>query len=269
MPNTVVSHARASRPTPSRTGARRFAAVTVLCALAGFGSLGGGISAMAADGDSGGGIGISVTVPSSTPTLTPSSTVPATSTTVNGNTTTTTPRGGTSSGTPSSSVPAVNTVSTDPLDDQVGLGGVVVISGLTSTNNPSINPLEGTLTTRFTVRNVSDDELDASAKFWITNVVGAKLSSRTVTVRDLAAGESRVVEATLPGVGQWTALTTHMTFTPPAEVDGTKLVPVTRDAVIFVEPWFAFAGLLLAAAGYGVVSLLQLTRGVRLARVTA
>ena len=267
MSNTVVSHARASRPTSTQARARRCAAVAVLCALAGFGTLGGGVSAMAAEGDTDGGIGISVTVPSMTPTPTPSPTVPV-ATTVKGNTTTTTPTGGKSAVTPSSTTP-VNTVATDPLDDQVGLGGVVFISGLTSTNNPSINPLEGRITVRFTVRNVSDESLDATAKFWITNVVDAQLSERTVKVAALAAGESRVVETSLGGVGQWTVLTTHMTFTPPKEVDGTTLVPVTRDAMVFVEPWFVASALLLAAGAYGVVYLLRLTRVARLARVPA
>ena len=264
MPNTEFL-----RPATTRARLRRYAALVALCTLAGVGALAGGVSAMAAEPDgSGGGIGISVVVPSSTPT--PTSTVPTTTTTVNGTTTvTTTPRGGSSAGTTGTTTPVVNTVATDPLSDSIGLGGVVFISGLTSTNDPSINPLAGSLTTRFTVRNVSDETLDASAKFWITNVFGAKLSSHTVKIRDLEAGESRVVDATLPGVGQWTLLTTHMTFTPPAEIDGVTLTPVTRDAMAFAAPWFIFAGLLLAAAAYGIVYLLRLNRSTRLATVPA
>jgi hypothetical protein len=264
MPTTEFS-----RLATTRARLRRITALVALCTLAGVGALAGGVSAMAAEPD-GGGIGISVTVPSSTPT--PTSTVPVTTTTVNGTTTTTTttPRGAASTpaGKPSTT-PVVNTVATDPLADSVGLGGVVFISGLTSTNDPSINPLAGSLTSRFTVRNVSDDALDASAKFWITNVFGAKLSSDTVKIADLKAGETRVVDAFLPGVGQWTLLTTHMTFTPPAEVDGVALVPVTRDAMAFAAPWFVFAGLLLAAAASGIVYLLRLNRSTQLATVPA
>jgi hypothetical protein len=262
MPTTEFS-----RPATTRARLRRITALVALCTLAGAGALAGGVSAMAAEPD-GGGIGISVTVPSSTPT--PTSTVPVTTTTVNGTTTTTTPRGAavTPAGKPSVA-PVVNTVATDPLADSVGLGGVVFISGLTSTNDPSINPLAGSLTTRFTVRNVSDDALDASAKFWITNVFGAKISSHAVKIANLKAGETRVVDASLPGVGQWTLLTTHMTFTPPAEVDGVALVPVTRDAMVFAAPWFVFAGLLLAAGAYGVVYLLRLNRSTQLATVPA
>jgi hypothetical protein len=253
MPTTEFS-----RLATTRARLRRITALVALCTLAGVGALAGGVSAMAAEPD-GGGIGISVTVPSSTPT--PTSTVPVTTTTVNGTTTTTTPRGATSpsAGKPSTA-PVVNTVATDPLADSVGLGGVVFISGLTSTNEPSINPLAGSLTTRFTVRNVSDDALDASAKFWITNIFGAKISSHSVKIADLEAGETRVVDADLPGVGQWTLLTTHMTFTPPAEINGVTLVPVTRDAMAFAPPWFVFAGLLLAAAAYGIVYLLRQNR---------
>jgi hypothetical protein len=60
-----------------------------------------------------------------------------------------------------------------------------------------------------------------------------------------------------------------MTFTPPAEVDGVALVPVTRDAMVFAAPWFVFAGLLLAAGAYGVVYLLRLNRSTQLATVPA
>jgi len=146
----------------------------------------------------------------------------------------------------------------------VDLGGIVHVGGLTSDVRLSANPFGGAALLSFTVRNVSASTFDATADFWIQGPFGNRLASiDAVTIAQLKAGESRVVSAEVPGVGQWTVVTAHATFRPPAEVDGTTLSPLTRDATVFVFPWFAVLVVLLAAV------ILVAVRIVRVARARA
>jgi len=249
---------------PAMAGiARRGASIVGLCAifgLSGLGLAGGAESAAAASDD---GIGISITVPAPAPAT-------GTGTGAATGTATGTGRGGSTTTTTTTSETAPVTTPSDSLGaGSSSLGGVVLLSGLTSTFDASLNPLDGSLVTKFTVRNISDQTIDSSAKFWLTSPVGNTLSTEIKDVAGLESGESRVVTAHLSGVGQWTMLTAHMTFTPPAEVDGVKLVPVSRDVIVFAEPWLVFTGLLVAAGAFGVAYVLRLARMPRLPRIPA
>ncbi|PRY67496.1 hypothetical protein B0I08_106103 [Glaciihabitans tibetensis] len=256
--------------------AARRVSTFALCAVLGFSALAmttGAHSAAAATDD--GGIDISITV--ATPTPTPAVLTPAGGTgTGTGTGNGTLPSTGTGVGRGNSGPTATTTTETSPStgtgdlgEDSTSLGGAVLLSGLTSSYDPSLNPLGGSLEVKFTVRNISDEPIDASAKFWLTTLIGTKISTEVKDVVGLEAGQSRVVTARLPGVGQWTVVTAHMTFTPPAEVGGVKLVPVSRDRIVFAEPWLLFTILLVAAGAYGVSYVLRSARTVRLPRVTA
>jgi hypothetical protein len=126
------------------------------------------------------------------------------------------------------------------------LGGIVYVSGLTSHYIWSPNPTQSTAVLRFTVRNVSKTTFDSTARFWIDTTFGSRVSEvRGVAIMALRPGESRVVSATLGGLGQWTVLHGHVTFTPPPSVEGVTLAPITRDTFLFIPP--------LVAGGIGVV----------------
>jgi hypothetical protein len=141
------------------------------------------------------------------------------------------------------------------------MGGVVHVGGLASDVRLSANPFGGSAVLSFTVRNVSKSTFDATADFWIEGPFGNRLASvDAVTIAQLKAGESRVISADVPGIGQWPVLTAHATFRPPAEVDGTSLSPLTRDATVFVFPWFVA---LLALLGAAVVAVVRIVRVVR------
>ncbi len=168
------------------------------------------------------------------------------------------------SGSSAGSVPAgsgsetVSTVSPSPspAPGDVDLGGVVHVGGLLSDVRISPNPFGGSALLSFTVRNVSKSTFDATADFWMEGPSGNRVAQvDAVTVSQLKAGESRVVSAELPGVGQWTVLTAHATFRPPAEVEGTPLSPLTRDVTVFVFPWMVVAVLLLAGIALAAVQL--------------
>ncbi|MFJ4038421.1 hypothetical protein ACIPVB_10075 [Microbacterium sp. NPDC090007] len=146
--------------------------------------------------------------------------------------------------------------SPSPAPGAVDLGGVVHVGGLLSNVRISPNPFGGSAALSFTVRNVSTSTFDATADFWMEGPLGNRVAQiDAVAVSQLRAGESRVVSAELGGVGQWTVLTAHATFRPPAEVEGTQLSPLTRDVTVFVFPWLVVAGLLLAGIAFAVVQL--------------
>ncbi|WP_448811386.1 hypothetical protein [Agromyces bauzanensis] len=125
-----------------------------------------------------------------------------------------------------------------PEPDEVSLGGVLFVGGLAGGYSPSLNPLAGQLQVWFTVRNVSTSTIDATADFWLEGPFGQRISQVDgVRVDAVVPGEKRTISATLPGVGQWTFLSTHVRFTPPALVDNAELSSFTRDANVFAPPW--------------------------------
>jgi hypothetical protein len=215
--------------------------LTVLALLAGAGS------AAAVDDPLPEGIGITVTVgPGTASNTAPAPTPPRTT-----NTTTRTTVNGTTVVTDSQSPP-------EPTADERSIGGVLYVSGLATAYAPSINPLGGELSAHFTVRNVSTATIDGTARFWVTSPLGTEISAvDPVDVSGLKPGESRVIDATLPGVGQWTFATAHYTYTPPATVDGVPLEPMTRDAFVFLPPWFVLALAVVFGVVYVVVRLVR------------
>lgn len=190
------------------------------------------------------GTGLSVEVISTSPTPSPSTTVGGISTTESGTATGGTV-GSTDGGTTSSGTTTSGGTATTPADS--GVAGVLYVSGLSWKYVPSLNPLDGSLTLRFTVRNVYQRTLSASAGLWITQVFGGPIDvPATVAVDNLKVGETRTVEATFHGVAQWTLLTGHATLTVPGTVDQQVVAPIARDAIIWFLPWFI---VLLTALG--------------------
>lgn len=215
--------------------------------LALLGALAGGSAAVAADDPAPDGVNITVTVgPGSGTAVAP----PAAGTTTSNTTTRTSVNGDVVV-----TGPAVTPV---VADDEQSIGGILYISGLASAYAPSIDPLSGDLQVHFTVRNVSNATIDSSARFWVSNPFGGEISAvGPVDVAGLKPDESRVVDATLSGVGQWTFATAHVTLTPPETVDGVELAPLTRDAFVFLPPWFLLALAAIGAAAYAVVRLVR------------
>lgn len=186
-----------------------------------------------ADGDIG--ITINVEVVDSSGSSTPSSTPTGTGTGQPTSGTSATASSGTSStpvGTPTASA------STAP-GGETSIGGVLFISGLTMTYTPSINPFDGHVDMKFTVRNAYKKAVDGKAIFWVTAWFGNTVGHRVeVSVPNIQAGETRTVTATVHGVGQWGILTGHVTFVPPKYLDSVTLTAVTRTGTVVYIPWF-------------------------------
>jgi hypothetical protein len=145
-----------------------------------------------------------------------------------------------------------------PTTDEVDLGGVLNVGGLSSASIPSLNPFAGELQMWFTVRNVSRSTVQATAQFWMEGIFGNRISGVDgVLIADLKPGEVRTVSAELPGVGQWTVITAHATFNPPETVDGAELSPLTRDTTVFSLPWLM---VLIASVALGAWATVQILR---------
>ncbi|GAA3883898.1 hypothetical protein GCM10022381_27610 [Leifsonia kafniensis] len=251
---------------PVRAGQVLLLAALALCGLWSAGS------ASATPGENGvdspqSGYGLSVTVTSPTPTPAPPHT--STDPVVGG--------AGSASGSASAqrtttTVDAAKTttpVVATPTSSQVSLGGKLFLDGVESAYRPSVNPFDGTVSIGFTVKNVSNETVDASARFWATGPFGNDLGSvDAVPVTQLAPGESRIVSAELPGVGQWVLINAGYTFTPPATIDGVAVAPISRTAPLFIFPWALTVVALLGVSAVVAVRFLLTRERVGLAPVS-
>ncbi|MDF2443993.1 MAG: hypothetical protein JWR01_2196 [Subtercola sp.] len=247
----------------SASGSRLAAALAavLLVALVGGALLG----AEAAHADDGGGVGIVVTVspsptdpavviPGIVPGPAPSTGAPTVFRPV-------TPTGqvAANTGNPGNTVVTGGTgASAVPAADEFDLGGIVFVSGVTSGFGWSINPLGGDSHAQFTVHNVSQFTIDGAAGFQLVGPFGNEIARVDgIPIDQLKPDESRVIEATLTGLGQWGFFTTHATFTPPEDVGGTALASITRDGFMFVLPWFLLVLLIVAAGATRVVTIIR------------
>ncbi|WP_143109875.1 hypothetical protein [Agromyces sp. CF514] len=152
-----------------------------------------------------------------------------------------------------------------PASDELSMGGVLYIGGLESTFTPSTDPLAGDVDLSFTVRNASKKAFDSRATFWIETPFGARLDSARADMEALAAGESRRVQVRLTGVGQWPIVNASVTLTPPTQVEGTELTPITRETTVLAFPWaLALFAVLVGSA----VAVFRLLRSKRLVTVS-
>lgn len=217
---------------PRKRTARLFAGSVIvlvgatLCA-AGLFSAGGAASA----DDNSGGIGITVTVAPSESHGEPhgeSSTGSDGSGSLGGG-----PGGTTTPSEPPASIPSI--APKPGTGDSVG--GILFVSGLTSRYLWSSNPGRSAVELKLTIRNGSKSTFDSKLRFWVTTTFGARVSrADEIRVHDLKPNETRVLRATLDGLGQWTVLQAHAIMAPPKMVDGTPLSPISRDTFILVPP---------------------------------
>jgi len=199
--------------------------------LAGFAT-----SAQAATDDPKGvGITVGVVGPSSRATVPPSVTSPVKSTTVPSVTQTTI----------KDTAAAATALGPNPTK----IAGVFYVSGLTTHVVSETGPGGGTMALDFTMRNITDAPITSSLRFWLDNAVDLPVAIvDKVSIDGLAPNETRTVSATIPDVGQWAWFKGHVTMTPPADIGGTVLSPVTRDSFSLIPPYFALIVVAIAGA---------------------
>jgi len=149
---------------------------------------------------------------------------------------------------------AIPTSPATPKPGEQSLGGILYVSGLSLEGHSSINPGATEAHLQFTVHNVSGTVIDGKAAFRVANVFGSQLGeTRTVQIVQLKPDETRVVEATIRDVGQWGILHGSVVFTPPKEVEGVKLAPMTRENFFFILPWFTLIFAVLGVAAAAII----------------
>jgi len=183
------------------------------------------------------------TPPTSTTAPAPSGTATSTAPAPSGTATSTAPAAA-----PTDRAAAPTPSSTPGATHPVSVGGVLFVSGVRTTYHPSWDPIGGTLHVELTVRNATDQVVDASASIGAATLLGVDLGNAdSIAVQGLNPGEVRTVGTDIEGVGQWGPLRAHVTVAPPATLRGVTLQPLSRDRWLLVPPWYLLA--LVAAAG--------------------
>lgn len=166
--------------------------------------------------------------------------------------------GGTKGSSGSNADPVVTSPAADtPLDGELAVAGGLYLGDLNASASPTLNPFEGSTELWFTVRNRSQETVDAAADFSLANVFGGRLSIARVEITALKPGESRVVSTVLPGSGQWPVVVGRATFTPPSVIDGQQTAAADRAVTVFVFPWLLLIGGVLLVVG---LIILRVTR---------
>lgn len=232
-------------------------AVTIL-------GLGVGAAANAVDDpdDSDGGQPIVVIVRPSVPTPAPATPTPTPTPSPTPKPSGSSTSGSGSGSSPNTTVPPADGEDLPTLSDDIfSVGGVLYVSGVHTRYVPSFNPGRGEIRASFTVRNVSTSTVNSRVSFKLTNFLGQRLSTVDgITVMRLLPDETREVEAVLGNAGQWALETASYTLRPTNLVEGKKLDPVTREAVVFFLPWLILAILIAAGAAYLIVRILRASR---------
>jgi hypothetical protein len=123
------------------------------------------------------------------------------------------------------------------------------VGGLGASVSPSFEPGGGRTTLSVTVRNTSEETLDATADFRVANIFGGTIAEvDDVAVDALEPNEARRVTTTVEGLGQGILLRGYVTVTPPALVAEQEVAPTTRESVFFVPPLFLASGIAAVAA---------------------
>lgn len=137
-------------------------------------------------------------------------------------------------------------------------GGVLYVSGVRTTYERSRDPRGGRLHLSLVVRNATALPLDATVEYGARALFGIDLGAgENIALRDLAPGDTRTVEATVDGVGQWGLLEAHMTLNPPLDVVGVEVTALERERWVFVPPWYLFGFVLVVALAVAAVVVLR------------
>ena len=126
--------------------------------------------------------------------------------------------------------------------DPFNLGGVFYLGDLAASARDGRSGIyDPVARLEFAVRNVSKDRVPAIAHLWVTGPLGNVVADvPRYQLVALESGETRLVIATLPGIGQWGGYTAHMVFTPPTSTNGGDPIQFRRDA-----PFFAFSAVIV------------------------
>lgn len=139
--------------------------------------------------------------------------------------------------------------------DPFNLGGVFYVGGVTATVDYGAGVGSPQAIVKFAVSNVSRKTQNAQIRFWATTPPGMTVATTNVyNVTEIKPNSIRVVTAHLRDIGQWGLYSAHVSFMPPASVNGDVDVTYNRDVPFTAISLTYFALLFGAAAALAMLT---------------
>jgi hypothetical protein len=143
------------------------------------------------------------------------------------------------------------------------LQAALTVGSISSSYQSTVNPLDGTTTVTFTVRNSGNIALGGNMIVGVKTYLG--ISAAPIVRGELAEmlpRSTRVITMEVPGVAQLGYLNSYVSLAPTAAENTTNpgpLAVVDRDTVTFTIPWWL---VILLVVGGGIYLFLRIRRRV-------
>jgi len=143
------------------------------------------------------------------------------------------------------------------------LQAALTVGSISSSYHSSINPLDGTTSVTFTVRNSGNVALGATMVVGVNTYLG--ISAAPIVREELSEmlpRSTREITMTVPGVAQLGYLNPYVSLAPTAAPETTNpgpLATVDRDTVAIAVPWWLIVVLIV---GGGVYLFVRVRRGI-------
>ena len=134
------------------------------------------------------------------------------------------------------------------------LQAALTVGSIAADYQPTLNPLDGTSTVTFTVRNSGNIALSATMLVGVNTYfgIGAAPAIRE-QLDEMLPRSTRVVTIKVPGVAQLGYLNSYVSLAPAVAENTTSpgpLAVVDRDTVTFAVPWWLVIALVVGGAVY-------------------
>ena len=130
----------------------------------------------------------------------------------------------------------------------------LTVGSIAASYQPSINPLDGTTTVTFTVRNSGNVALGANMVVGVNTYFGiGATAQRTEKLSEMLPRSTRVLTIEVPGVAQLGYLNPYVSLVPTAAAELSNpgpLATVDRDTVTIAMPWWLILILIVGGAVY-------------------
>ena len=137
----------------------------------------------------------------------------------------------------------------------------LTVGSISASYQPSLNPLDGTTTVTFTVRNSGNVALGANMVVGVNTYFGIGATAQsTETLSEMLPRSTRVLRFEVPGVAQLGYLNPYVQLVPVAAENTTNPGPLTtvdRDTVTIAVPWWL---IILLVVGGAVFLILRFRR---------
>jgi hypothetical protein len=130
----------------------------------------------------------------------------------------------------------------------------LTVGSIAASYQPSLNPLDGTTTVTFTVRNSGNVALGANMVVGVNTYFGIGATAQlTEKLSEMLPRSTRVLTIEVPGVAQLGYLNPFVELVPTAAAELSNpgpLAAVDRDTVTIAMPWWLILSLIVGGAVY-------------------